>query len=113
MGKAKIDLLEYQDWVYTPWQDGKTPAETLSRIKDGIVEETGEVYGKMKKAVRDDWPVEKFRAEMQKEIGDVMFYWAMLCNFYDFDLDEILVMNVDKLEERLRQKTINGEGDDR
>ena len=111
--KAQIDLLEYQDWVYKPWQGGDTPAETLALIKDGLVEETGEVFGKMKKAVRDDWPLEKFRKEMEGEIGDVMYYWAMLCNFFDFDLDGILVKNVEKLEARLRNNTINGEGDER
>ena len=37
---------------------------------------------------------------LKKEIGDVMWYVALLCDSFGFDLDEILEMNIDKLKAR-------------
>lgn len=36
-----------------------------------IVEEIGEVFGKVAKATRDEWETERFEQEMLKEVGDV------------------------------------------
>jgi NTP pyrophosphatase (non-canonical NTP hydrolase) len=108
---AKINLLEYQDWVYKPWLRDEDPHINYNRIKDGMVEEMGEIFGKLKKSARDGWTSDKLRAELELEVGDLMFYLAMFCNWYDIDLDTALVKNVDKLEARMEAKTIQGEGD--
>ena len=36
----------------------------------------------------------------KKEIGDVMWYIAMMCHAFRWDLDEIMKMNIDKLKAR-------------
>lgn len=40
------------------------------------------------------------REHLKKELGDVMWYMAMICYSFGFDLDEILQMNIDKLKAR-------------
>ena len=64
----------------------------------GLAGEAGETLDMVKKWVfhEKDLDVE----HLKKEIGDVMWYVAMLCESFGFNLDEILQMNVDKLKAR-------------
>lgn len=64
----------------------------------GLSGEAGEVLDMVKKWVFHEKELDK--EHLKKEIGDVMWYVAMLCENFGFDLDEILQMNVDKLMAR-------------
>nr|DAI61987.1 MAG TPA: NTP-PPase-like protein [Bacteriophage sp.]DAR52034.1 MAG TPA: NTP-PPase-like protein [Bacteriophage sp.] len=64
----------------------------------GLAGETGEVLDMVKKWVFHEKELDK--EHLKKEIGDVMWYVAMLCESFGFDLDEILQMNIDKLMAR-------------
>ena len=64
----------------------------------GLAGESGEVLDMVKKWVFHEKDLDK--DHLKKEIGDVMWYVAMLCESFGFDLDEILQMNVDKLKAR-------------
>lgn len=61
----------------------------------GLAGEAGETLDMIKKWVfhENDLDLEHFK----KELGDVMWYVAMICYSMEIDLDEILQMNVDKL----------------
>lgn len=37
---------------------------------------------------------------LKKELGDIMWYIAMMCHSFNWDMDEIMKMNIDKLEAR-------------
>lgn len=37
---------------------------------------------------------------MKKELGDVMWYVAMICESMELDIDEIFQMNINKLKVR-------------
>lgn len=37
---------------------------------------------------------------LKKELGDIMWYIAMMCHSLNWDLDEIMKMNIDKLQAR-------------
>lgn len=37
---------------------------------------------------------------MKKELGDVMWYVAMICHAMGFDLDDVMQTNIDKLKAR-------------
>ena len=37
---------------------------------------------------------------MKKELGDIMWYIAMMCHAFRWNLDEIMEMNIDKLKAR-------------
>lgn len=46
----------------------------------GLVAEVGEVFGKVAKAVRDDWHSrERLQEELKAELGDVCWFWILLC----------------------------------
>lgn len=64
----------------------------------GLAGESGEVLDMIKKWIFHEKGLD--REHLKKEIGDVMWYVAMLCESFGFDLDEILQMNVDKLKAR-------------
>lgn len=64
----------------------------------GLAGESGEVLDMVKKWVFHEKELD--REHLKKEIGDVMWYVAMLCESFGFELDEILQMNVDKLKAR-------------
>lgn len=79
----------------------------LNEVKDfggvlngclGLAGESGEVLDMVKKWVFHEKELDK--DHLKKEIGDVMWYVAMLCESFGFSLDEILQMNVDKLRAR-------------
>lgn len=64
----------------------------------GLAGESGEVLDMVKKWVFHEKDLDK--DHLKKELGDVMWYVAMLCESFGFSLDEILQMNVDKLKAR-------------
>ena len=81
----------------------------------GLTGEAGEVADKVKKVIRDgqrDFTPEK-KAEIMKEIGDVLWYCATLSHDLGYELDEVAQMNVDKLRSRMERHIISGNGDNR
>jgi NTP pyrophosphatase (non-canonical NTP hydrolase) len=77
--------------------------------------EAGEVAEKVGKAIRDDggeFTAEK-KAELAKEIGDVMWYCAALARDIGYDLEDIARMNLNKLASRMARGVIQGSGDNR
>ena len=81
----------------------------------GLNEEAGEVAGKIKKAIRDDdGKIDTERAHaIALELGDVLWYLAILANTLGFSLDSIAAMNIQKLTLRKERGVIKGEGDNR
>lgn len=81
----------------------------------GLVGEAGEVAEKVKKILRDKNGrlTSDDRKEMQKELGDVLWYIANLSSELGLTLDAVAKMNVDKLASRLKRKKIHGSGDNR
>ena len=53
------------------------------------------------------------RIEIAKELGDVLFYVAMLADDIDYQLSEIAQMNIDKLTDRKERGHLRGSGDNR
>lgn len=64
----------------------------------GLAGEAGETLDMIKKWISHEKPFDEEHAK--KELGDVMWYVAMMCESFGWDLDEILQMNVDKLKAR-------------
>lgn len=81
----------------------------------GICGEAGEVADKVKKVIRDNnqqFTDEKKR-EIAKEIGDVLWYCATLSHNLGFTLEEVVQMNIDKLQSRKERGVLSGSGDNR
>lgn len=79
----------------------------------GLAGEAGEVADKVKKIYRDDRTDAKFLSEIAKEIGDVMWYCAVLAEDLGFSLQQIAEMNIYKLQSRKSAGNIVGSGDNR
>lgn len=64
----------------------------------GLAGEAGELLDMFKKWIFHNKMLDRDHAK--KELGDVMWYVAMICHSMGWELDEILQMNVDKLKAR-------------
>jgi NTP pyrophosphatase (non-canonical NTP hydrolase) len=81
----------------------------------GLVGEAGEVADKLKKVIRDNGGVltDPVRDAVAKEIGDVLWYVAVLAYELDYDLDTIAENNLAKLASRQERGVLSGSGDAR
>ena len=81
----------------------------------GLCGESGEVAEKVKKVIRDNNGelTEEKRLEIAKEIGDVLWYVATLSHDLGYELEDIALMNINKLRSRQKRDKINGSGDNR
>lgn len=81
----------------------------------GLANEAGEVGGKVKKMLRDEGAVltQSRRDQIAAEIGDVLWYCAMLAYELGLPLDEIATANIAKLADRAERNMITGDGDTR
>ncbi|MCC7117901.1 MAG: nucleoside triphosphate pyrophosphohydrolase family protein [Anaerolineales bacterium] len=81
----------------------------------GLVNEAGEVAGKIKKVFRDkDGQVsDETREALKAELGDVLWYLAQTATELELSLDEIAEANISKLLDRQARGKIQGDGDNR
>lgn len=81
----------------------------------GLVNEAGEVAGKIKKIFRDKNGQinEESRTALKAELGDVLWYIAQVCTELDILLEEVAEANLAKLLDRQARGKIQGDGDTR
>lgn len=81
----------------------------------GMCGECGEVVEKIKKVIRDNqgiFDTDKTK-EIEKELGDVLWYIANICNDLNIDFDNVAQNNINKVNARLQNNTLHGKGDNR
>ena len=77
------------------------PVHRLLTAALGMSAESGEFTEVVKKIVFQGKPyTEDNRFHMKRELGDVMWYVAQACMSLDTTIDEIIEMNVEKLQAR-------------
>ena len=81
----------------------------------GLTGEAGEVANKVKKIIRDgsNSKDEKLVSEIKAEIGDCLWYIAVLADDFNIKLSDIASANLEKLANRKKKGTIHGSGDTR
>jgi len=81
----------------------------------GLVNEAGEVAGKIKKVFRDKGGEinEETKEALKAELGDVLWYLAQVCTELELSLDDVAGYNITKLYSRLERGVIRGDGDHR
>lgn len=81
----------------------------------GLADEAGEVQSLFKKWIRDkgaDWEQMPYD-DVKKELGDVLWYIAVIAHDLGLSLDDIASTNIEKLASRKARGTLEGSGDNR
>ena len=81
----------------------------------GLTGEAGEVANKVKKIIRDgsNKNDDRMVSEIKSEIGDCLWYIAVLASDFNIKLSDIASTNLEKLANRKKNNTIHGSGDAR
>jgi NTP pyrophosphatase (non-canonical NTP hydrolase) len=82
----------------------------------GLTGEAGEIANKVKKFIRDGATKDEYlakRIEIGYEIGDVLWYCAVLAEELEMNLGHIMERNLEKLADRHNRGKISGSGDNR
>lgn len=113
--------MDFNAYQQTSRQTAKYPDQNNTFLYPmlGLTSEVGEVADKLKKYMRDQGVAvpgdlsDDQKAELKKELGDVLWYVAQLASELDLSLQDIAVGNVEKIESRIKRGQIGGSGDDR
>lgn len=109
-----MQMNEYQQAALRTAFTQQRPHEVFHLLL-GLVGETGEIAEKAKKIIRDHdadfgaWD----RADLTKELGDVLWYLAVLADHFGITLEDVADTNVAKLADRQQRHVLSGSGDDR
>tara|TARA_B100001564_G_C20408615_1_gene564606 strand:- start:174 stop:584 length:411 start_codon:yes stop_codon:yes gene_type:complete len=116
---ADIDLNKYKEFVdavtsveskrnnefQTHWtnlvnqNDAEMPRLLTAAL--GLSAEAGEFTEVVKKIVFQGKPLDKDNIyHMQRELGDVLWYWMQGCMALNIDPNDVIQMNIDKLKSR-------------
>lgn len=113
-----IDFVDYEiatrsTAVYPEAESGSYNA--LQYLVLGLTSEAGEVAGKLKKVWRDSEGVMTPETEtaIVAELGDILWYLARFADELGYNLEEIALGNLDKLNSRRERGVIGGSGDTR
>ncbi|HBB56690.1 TPA: hypothetical protein DEW47_03535 [Patescibacteria group bacterium] len=81
----------------------------------GLAGEAGEVADKIKKVLRDKGGVisEETKKELEKELGDVLWYLSQIASELELSLENVAVKNIEKIYSRLERGKLGGSGDNR
>lgn len=79
----------------------------------GLAGEAGEVANKVKKWKRGDMTQSELEDVLLDELGDVLWYVAMLAHEAGWSLDQIAQRNIEKLSSRKARGKLKGDGDER
>jgi NTP pyrophosphatase (non-canonical NTP hydrolase) len=109
-----MSLKDHQTAALSTAAPKDKPNELLHLVL-GLVGESGEIAEKFKKWIRDHDSDERKidRDDVSNELGDVLWYLAVLADYLDLDLDNIAQSNLAKLASRQTRGVLGGAGDHR
>lgn len=103
-----IDAYEYQELAMRT--NDRKHTERLRKMLDdnmtaqllngclGLSGEVGEFNDMIKKVVFHEAAADV--DHLEKELGDIMWYIALICDAFGFDLDHVMRLNIEKLKAR-------------
>lgn len=96
MKKVK-NLKEYQKLCKKTAQRFKDKDKEIMTWGLGVAGEAGDLAGCIKKTFshKNDQI-----SGIKENLGDTLWYMAMICNYFDWDFDEVLAENIEKLKKR-------------
>jgi NTP pyrophosphatase (non-canonical NTP hydrolase) len=78
-----------------------------------LVGEVGELMSKEAKLIRDGGNLAEHREAVLKELGDILWCLTAVAQDYRFSLEDVAKGNLEKLNKRKTNNTIQGNGDNR
>ena len=90
-------LRDYQEMCKVTAKKFDTPEKEILTWGLGIAGEAGDVASCIKKTFAHD---NDQRIGIRENIGDALWYAAMICNFFNWDFQEVLEENIEKLKKR-------------
>jgi len=92
-----MNLKQYQKLCRKTAKKFKDKDKEISNWGLGLAGEAGDTAGCIKKTV---FHGNDQRQGIKENIGDTMWYIAMICSFFGWNLDEVLEENIEKLKAR-------------
>ena len=92
-----MNLKEYQKLCQKTAKKFDDKEKEIADWGLGISGEAGDVAGCIKKTVFHE---SDQRDGIRENLGDTLWYIAMICNFFGWNLEEILKENIEKLRKR-------------
>jgi len=92
-----MNLKEYQELCKKTAQKFENKEKEILTWGLGIVGEAGDVAGCIKKTFSHN---NNQKEGIKENIGDTLWYIAMICNYFGWDFEEILEENIEKLRKR-------------
>ncbi len=93
-----MNLKEYQEACKRTAQEFATPETEIATWGLGIAGEAGDVASCIKKTFAHK--NEEIKEGLKENLGDMMWYAAMVCNFFNWDFEKVLEENIEKLKKR-------------
>lgn len=95
-----MNLKQYQKLCQKTAKNFSNSTEEIMTYGLGIAGEAGDVAGCIKKTfAHNDNQVQGIK----ENLGDTIWYLAMICNYFHWDLEDVLQENVQKLQTRYPQ----------
>lgn len=106
---------EYQKQALTTAHNHPDPLMDKTIWAMGVAGEAGEVLEKWKKIVayKEGKISDEDLQLLKKELGDVVWYIAVLAHSLGLSFEEVMQHNVAKLQDRKTRNVIKGAGDNR
>ncbi|HJQ08292.1 MAG TPA: nucleoside triphosphate pyrophosphohydrolase family protein [Candidatus Saccharimonadales bacterium] len=106
---------EYQQQAPATLVRHPDPLMNKTILAMGVAGEAGEVLEKWKKIVgyKEGVISDEDRAELGKELADVIWYIAVLAHELGLSLDDLMKQNQEKLLSRKKRGVQKGQGDNR
>lgn len=112
MQNNKITIKEYQNFTPKTFVvPNNLTSCRFAYLFAGLAAEAGEVAGNYAKHCRGDFEGDELVERTKKELGDVLYFTFQLANLLGLDVEEILLANKTKLEDRLARNVIKGDGE--
>ena len=93
-------LKEYQEFCKLTAKKFDIPEHEIFSWGLGISGEAGDLAGCIKKTF---FHGNDQKSGIKENVGDVMWYAAMICNYFGWDLQDVLNENLEKLKKRYPQ----------
>lgn len=111
---SKLTMSDYQKRALSTYSiEEQGTQRGIAYTALGLSGEAGEITNKVKKILRGDYDTDAIRDDIAAELGDVLWYVAMVAHEFDLSLADIAEANLEKLASRKARGVIKGSGDNR